>query len=283
LNPDGSEIGSGGSGGGNVNITQVGGNNVTTTLPVADASAESSLTTIATNTTPLAQGSTTSGQSGELTMGAVTTSAPTYTTGQTDPLSLTTTGLLRVGGSATGSAVPSTAFPIGIQGATSNLTSVIAIGQLSDATGANSAIAVGNIAFNGTSFDRIRTIGGVTAGTSTGITASGIVSGLMPVGTVLNTYESLISTSATTTVTAATAYISNIVLSINTGGTTSTITIQDGQGTPQVLINGLSTATASLTPTTYSLHTPIKLTSGIKIVTAGAAPATIAVWINYYQ
>lgn len=49
---------------------------------------------------PLAQGSTTSGQSGALVQGAVTTSAPTYTTAQTSPLSLTTAGALRVDGSA---------------------------------------------------------------------------------------------------------------------------------------------------------------------------------------
>jgi hypothetical protein len=43
----------------------------------------------------LAQASTTSGQTGSLVMGAVTTAAPSYTTAQTDPLSLTTTGALR--------------------------------------------------------------------------------------------------------------------------------------------------------------------------------------------
>src|SRR5229473_1208830 len=48
-----------------------------------------------------AQASTTSGQSGPLIQGAVTTTAPTYTTGQTDPLSLTTAGALRTDGSAT--------------------------------------------------------------------------------------------------------------------------------------------------------------------------------------
>lgn len=41
------------------------------------------------------QGSTTSGQSGVLAQGAVTTSAPTYTNAQTNPLSLTTKGGLR--------------------------------------------------------------------------------------------------------------------------------------------------------------------------------------------
>lgn len=46
-----------------------------------------------------AQGSTTSGQNGVLAQGAVTTAAPTYVTGQTDPLSLTTAGALRTDGS----------------------------------------------------------------------------------------------------------------------------------------------------------------------------------------
>ncbi|MDP2381245.1 MAG: hypothetical protein Q8N00_00415 [Nitrospirota bacterium] len=41
-------------------------------------------------------GSTTSGQSGALSMGAVTTAAPSYTTAQTNPLSLTPSGELRV-------------------------------------------------------------------------------------------------------------------------------------------------------------------------------------------
>lgn len=47
----------------------------------------------------VAQGSTTSGEKGPLIQGAVTTAAPSYTTAQTSPLSLTTTGLLRVDGS----------------------------------------------------------------------------------------------------------------------------------------------------------------------------------------
>lgn len=56
--------------------------------------------------TGLAQGSTTSGQTGSMVMAAVTTSAPSYTTAQTDPLSLDTAGGLRVTGeAASGSAV----------------------------------------------------------------------------------------------------------------------------------------------------------------------------------
>lgn len=44
----------------------------------------------------VAQGSTTSGQSGPLVQCAATTSAPTYTTGQTDPISCDTSGSVRV-------------------------------------------------------------------------------------------------------------------------------------------------------------------------------------------
>lgn len=48
----------------------------------------------------VAQASTTSGQKGGLILGAVTTAAPTYTTAQTSPVSLTTAGAVRVDGSA---------------------------------------------------------------------------------------------------------------------------------------------------------------------------------------
>lgn len=48
----------------------------------------------------LSQGSTTSGQKGNLVLGAVTTAAPSYTTAQSNPLSLTTGGALRVDASA---------------------------------------------------------------------------------------------------------------------------------------------------------------------------------------
>lgn len=46
-----------------------------------------------------AQASATAGQKGPLIQGAVTTAAPSYTTGNTDPLSLTPGGALRVDGS----------------------------------------------------------------------------------------------------------------------------------------------------------------------------------------
>jgi hypothetical protein len=86
-------------------------NNITGTISLPSGAATSanqvteisSLATINTsiNALQVAQGSTTSGELGPLIQGAVTTSAPTYINGRTDPLSLTTAGALRVDGSGT--------------------------------------------------------------------------------------------------------------------------------------------------------------------------------------
>jgi hypothetical protein len=78
-------------------------------LPLPTGAATSSLqttgntilTSIASNTSSaiIAPGTATTGLAGNYVMGAVSTSAPTYTTGQTSPLSLDTSGNLRVAGS----------------------------------------------------------------------------------------------------------------------------------------------------------------------------------------
>lgn len=83
------------------------------------ASGNSSLTTIATNTGALvlSQGSTTSGQTGALTLGAVTTAAPSYSTGQTDPISITTAGALRTDSSAVTQPVSQSTTPWVVAGA----------------------------------------------------------------------------------------------------------------------------------------------------------------------
>lgn len=71
-------------------VTANAGTNLNTSSLVLDATAAK---------LNLAQGSTTSAQTGPLIQGAVTTAAPSYTTAQTSPLSLTTGGLLRIDGS----------------------------------------------------------------------------------------------------------------------------------------------------------------------------------------
>lgn len=61
---------------------------------------------------PLTQGSTTSGESGVLVQGAVTTSAPSYTNGQTDPISLTPAGALRTDSSAVTQPISAASLPL---------------------------------------------------------------------------------------------------------------------------------------------------------------------------
>lgn len=70
-------------------------------------------------------GSTTSGQSGALGMGAVTTAAPTYTTAQTHPLSLTTSGELRVRMESTAVGSTSTDDDGALPSGTTNMSEVL--------------------------------------------------------------------------------------------------------------------------------------------------------------
>jgi hypothetical protein len=102
-------------------------------------------------------------------------------------------------------------------------------------------------------------------------------------GRTLNEYSIHLTSNATTNVTTLNAYISTVAVTNEVGGTTSTITVQDKQGTPLKLINGLATTALTTAPTISNFQTPVKMVAGIDIITAGAVAATIDVWINYYQ
>lgn len=113
---------------------------VTGTVTVAGVSGTVSLPTGAATEASLAkltlgQTSTTSGQTGPLVQGSVTTAAPTYTTGQTSPLSLTTAGELRVN------------FASGGISTAANQTSVI--GSKAPGTAAASALLTGGVFTSG--------------------------------------------------------------------------------------------------------------------------------------
>lgn len=116
----------------------------------------------------VAQGSTTSGQSGNLIQGAVTTSSPTYTTAQTNPLSLTTAGALRVDASSTTQPVSGTV--------TANIGTV---GTL--ATAANQTNVQGTA---GSPSATVVTVQGVSGGTPQPV--SGTVTVTQTTGTNLN-------------------------------------------------------------------------------------------------
>jgi hypothetical protein len=74
-------------------------NNITGIISLPTGASTSSLQTTINNSInalQVAQGSATAGEKGSLMLGAVTTNAPSYTTGQSSPFSLDTSGLLRV-------------------------------------------------------------------------------------------------------------------------------------------------------------------------------------------
>lgn len=123
----------------------------------------------------------------------------------------------------------------------------------------------------------------VQPGNTANTTAWLVNASLNPSSTALVTYSIHLTSNTTTTPTSSTAYISAIAISNEVIGTTSTVTIQDKSGTPLKLVNGFSTTTLTTTPTVINFQTPVKMTSGIDIITAGAVAATIDVWINYYQ
>ena len=88
---------------------------------------------------PLAQASSTASQFGELVQGAATTAAPTYTTGTTNPLSLTLTGAMRTDASATTQPISAVALPLPAGAATEATLAKLPISQGS-ALGANSGV-----------------------------------------------------------------------------------------------------------------------------------------------
>jgi|SRR6267154_812227 len=125
----------------------------------------------------VAQASSTGGETGPLVQGAVTTAAPVYTTAQTDPLSLTTAGALRIdvnsiigttavassggvlkvgiAGGAAGAAIdgaiaavpPANALQIGIKAATANpanATAGNAVAIMGDKAG-RQVVTIGNV------------------------------------------------------------------------------------------------------------------------------------------
>lgn len=111
-----------------------------------------SLATIATGVqTNAAIASTTSGQTGGLIMGAVTTAAPSYTTAQTNPISLDLSGNVRVNvtnANANGQAVMASSAPVVIA---SNQTAVPTTSATSTSGGATTSRLIAANSTNATS------------------------------------------------------------------------------------------------------------------------------------
>jgi hypothetical protein len=96
-----------------------------------------------------------------------------------------------------------------------------------------------------------------------------------------NYYSAHITTNTTTTPTSATAYIATLQITCTNAGTTETIVVRNKEGTPKVLYQSGTLAVGNVI--TMSWDPAIVMTSGIDIVTAGTAPATVDVFITYWQ
>lgn len=118
----------------------------------------------------VSQGSTTSGQKGALIQGAVTTSAPTYTTAQTSPLSLTTAGALRVDNSANTQPVSGTITAN--QGGTWNITNIS--GTISLPTGAATSAKQPALGTAGSASSDVLTVQGIASMTALKVDGSGV-------------------------------------------------------------------------------------------------------------
>lgn len=150
----------------------------------------------------IAQSTALGTNTGALVMGSVTTAAPTYTTGNINPLSLTTTGLLRVDGSAVTQPISAVSLPLPTGAATEATLAT----RLADAT------------FTA----RINTLGQKTSANSTPIVIASDQSAIPVTFTATNTTTSTV-TSVSVSTTVATLSASNAaktsVIVFNEAGT----------------------------------------------------------------
>lgn len=218
---------------------------------------------------------------------------------QTDSIKALQSGTWTVGSnSATGSAVPANAFYIAGTSSGGNLTGAGIIGTGNDAVTPPNGLATGSVGYvyNGTTIDRQRSATAANNTTGTGLLGVGLLefdgtnyqrvpsARFSPSGTKLNTYSTRISTATTTTPTASTAYVSSIVICVETAAATATVDIRDKSGTPIYLIRSLSLASVLANGNDeYTFPTPILMTGGIDIITStSGSAATLGVFVNYY-
>ena len=189
----------------------------------------------------LAQGSTTSGQTGSMIMGAVTTSAPSYTTAQTAYASLDTSGNLRVN-CASGCA----------GGSFNNNSDAVAT---SSSNGQTAAWLYG---FNGTTFDRLQ----VDGSKNLKVTATGAIS------------------NASSAVATASTNIAGVSYNYGFNGTTWDQLQVDGSKNLKVVVSGALTANQSVNTAQVNGVTTLTGTgatgTGAQRVTVAQDTATIA-------
>ena len=217
----------------NVNVTNgsiaVTGTFWQATQPVSAASLPlpTGAATSANQPTNAAAASTTSGQTGNLAMGAVSTAAPSYTTATSNNLSLTPVGALRVDGSAVTQPVSGTVTAA--QATAANLNAQVAGDTTNAATDAGNPVKTGGRANVGTTYPTAVT-NGQRVNAMYDKTGKQIVNGALR-EMKGKQYTTITTNTSTTVVTGGAAGTFNDVYAIvvtNTSATATSITFNDG-------------------------------------------------------
>jgi hypothetical protein len=252
-----------------------------------------------------AQGSTTAGETGPLVQGAVVSGDQSYVAGQTNPLTLTATGRLRVGlssaGSVTGGTAGTNSDLIGCI-ATTVTSPVLTAGQQAGCqANANGSAFVQLSGVQTTGVDAISNAVVFAVGTSSGTQAAKLpvwggynfgvtqwgkqrdilgAAALGSVGTGTTAVEmtgspfSNIATATTTTSKSGAGFLHSIT--VNTIVASATITVYDntaGSGTKIATITLPSTITSDAP---FTLRYDVAFATGLTIVTSGATDLTVS-------
>ncbi len=98
-----------------------------------------------------------------------------------------------------------------------------------------------------------------------------------------NYYATRITSKATTTPTAATAYVSVITFACSAAGTAWTFVVQNKEATPKILVPSITLTVPTTGAVIMQFNEPVLMTSGIDIVTGGTTAGTVDVFITYWQ
>lgn len=132
------------------------------------------------------QGSTTSGQTGPLSQGAVTTAAPSYANGQTSPLSLTLAGALRTDSSAVTQPISNVNLDVALSTLALKNQFPTTLGQTTKAGSLSVAWASDTVGTAGTPSPTVLSVQGVSGGTDLSVAATKATAGA-PAGFTVST------------------------------------------------------------------------------------------------
>jgi hypothetical protein len=254
----------------------------------------------------LAQGSTTSGESGPLIQGAVTTASPTYTTSQTSPLSLTTAGALRVDASSTTQPISGTVtanagsgtFTVsGTVASTQSGTWTVQPGNTANTTPWLSTISQGGNSATVTASNALKVDGSaVTQPVSgsvsiTGTPAVTVTSGAITVSQATGTNLHTVIDSGTVTLSGTSVISGTVTANAGTGTFTVAGGLTNNNAAPSTNNIGALTAVATTSAPTYTNGDMVALSTDLSgnlrtnasnpsVSTTGSAPPASATYLG---